>query len=102
MERAEDTDDPEAGAMAPELEVLDQVLGGDLSLDLIAGLFLEPARCRIAVDAMLRAGDVTLLDASGETLPTWTFRKLQHDPAIWVQGTPYRLSITEVGAGRIT
>ena len=87
--------------MIPELEVLDQLLGGDLPVNVIAGLFSESSRCRKAIGAMLHQGEILLLDPEGSPLPIWRYRELQSNDDFWSEGTLYRLSITEIGAKRI-
>jgi hypothetical protein len=88
--------------MTPELDVLDQLLGGDLSLAVIAGLFSDQDHCRQAIGGMVKAGDVCILNADGERLPAWRYRELENAPDIWSKATPYRLSITETGAKRVS
>jgi hypothetical protein len=87
--------------MIPELEVLDQLLGGDLPLNVIAGLFPDRDRCRRAVGAMLKGGEVCILDAAGQPVPEWRYRELEYAPDIWSEGTTYRMSIADAGAKRI-
>ncbi len=87
--------------ISPELEVLDQLSGGDLPLNVIAGLFVEPVHCRTAVAAMLSDGQVQILTPDGIAIPAWKYRELEHEPDFWGSSTTYRLSITERGAKRI-
>jgi hypothetical protein len=89
-------------SMAPELEVLDQLLGQDISLDLIAKLFPDREHCRRAVQAMLKDGDIRIVDSEGVPIPEWRYRELQHQPEFWERDTPYRLTITEQGAKRVS
>ncbi len=88
--------------MSPEIEVLDQLLGGDLPLNVIAGLFPDLHRCRRALAAMLEGGEVRMLNAEGRPIPPWRYRELEGIPSFWAKGTPYRLSITDVGAARVS
>ena len=88
--------------LAPELEVLDQLLGGDLPLNVIVDLFHNIERCQRAVSAMLHNGDISIISQSGQKIPSWRYRELQSVPQFWAQGTSYRLSITDAGAKRIT
>ena len=88
--------------MSVEREVLDQLLGGDLSLEIIAGLFPDLGHCRQAIGAMLDDGQVLLLDSSGNQIPKWRYRGLQSQPEFWSVGTPYRLSITDSGVKLVT
>jgi hypothetical protein len=89
-------------AMTPELEVLDQLVGGDLSLAVIADLFPDQDRCRQAIGAMLKAGEVCILDAQGQALAAWRYRELEDAPDTWSKATAYRLSITDAGAKRVS
>ena len=66
--------------MTPELEVLDQLVGGDLTLAVIADLFPDQDRCRQAIGAMLKAGEVCILDAQGQALAAWRYRELEDAP----------------------
>jgi len=88
--------------MTPELEVLDQLLGGDLSLGVIASLFRDKDHCRQAIGAMLNSGEVCIVDALGQALPAWRYRELEAAPDTWSEETTYRLSITDVGAKRVS
>lgn len=88
--------------MTPEIEVLDQLLGGDLPLNLIADLFPGRSRCQRAILAMLRNDEVSLLDPAGDPVPEWHYRELQDQPNFWIKGTRYRLTITNKGARRMS
>jgi hypothetical protein len=88
--------------MSPELEVLDQLLGSDLPLDVIAGLFPDQDHCRQSIQAMLFDGQIKIVDAEGVAIPDWRYRELQFQPDFWASGTPYRMSITDFGAERVS
>ena|SRR5580765_2298350 len=82
--------------MAPELETLDQLLGGDLPLPVIRGLFADQERFVLAIYAMLEAGETRLFEAGGADVPKWRW----HD--ILCNNVPStRLAITKAGAKRI-
>lgn len=87
--------------MSAELEVLDQLLGGDLPLNLISQLFADANHRNRAVPEMLRDGSVVLLGPSGSAVPQWNQRAVLADPANWESGTPYLLSLTLAGAARV-
>ena len=86
---------------SPELELLDQLLGGDLPLNVIADLFPDLRRCRQAVGAMQEAGEISILDSAGQPVPMWRYRELECEPGFWAEGTLFQMTITEVGAKRI-
>ena len=88
--------------MSTETEVLDQLLGGDLSLNIIAKLFQDQGHCQRAIQAMLRDGQVRILDAQGVPIPEWRYRELQSEPEFWAIGTRYRMSITDLGADLVS
>ena len=87
--------------MTPELEVFEQLVDSDLPVSVIAGLFSDRTRCRRATGAMLREGEIQVLDPAGRPLPGWRYRELEGDPAFWGKASPYRLAITDVGADRM-
>lgn len=87
--------------MTPEIEVLDQLVGGDLPLNVVARLFSDHDHCRKAVNAMIRAGDVLLLDAAGQAVPDWQYRELEGGANFWREGSQFQLSLTEAGARRM-
>jgi hypothetical protein len=87
--------------MSPELEVLDQLQGGDMPLRVVASLFPDEAHARRAIAAMLAAGELKLVDAEGAALPPRQLRELERQPGSWRADTRYRLAITAAGARRI-
>jgi hypothetical protein len=87
--------------MSLELEVLDQLQGGDLPLRVVASLFPDEAHARRAIAAMLAAGELELLDGEGTVLLPWQQRELERQPSSWRADTQYRLAITDAGARRI-
>jgi hypothetical protein len=86
---------------SPELEVLDQLLGGDMTLDVLRLLFWNDGDFGHAIRMMLEDGDVRLIDGEGNVLPDWKHRHVMSDSGSWARGTAYRLSITERGARRV-
>ena len=87
--------------MSLELEVLDQLEGSDLPLAVVAALFPDESHARRALLAMLRAGDVKLLDANGADVSAGGLRELERQPAPWRTVAHYRLALTEAGARRV-
>jgi hypothetical protein len=84
--------------MSPELETLDQLLGGDMSLTVIRGLFENHDRFARAIAAMLDAGEVRLVDSDGTELPGWRWREVL---AAETEAGDFWLSITDAGARRV-
>ena len=87
--------------MSPELEVLDQLQGGDLPLRVVASLFPDEAHARRAIAAMLAAGELELLDAKGTVLTPWQQSELERKSDSWCADTQYSLAMTEAGSRRI-
>jgi hypothetical protein len=61
--------------MSPELETLDQLLGGDLPLIIIKQLYADGAAFARGVQGLLDGGDVQLLSDDRVEVPRWQ----QHD-----------------------
>jgi hypothetical protein len=87
--------------MSSEIEVLDQLLGGDLPLGVVVGLFADEAHARQAITAMVQSGEVEVLE-DGAPLPLWRLRELTSQEHSLRTGTRYQLSITEAGAKRVS
>ena len=87
--------------MSLELEVLDQLQGGDLPLRVVASLFPEEAHARRAIAALLLAGEIALLDAKGAAVAPWQLRELDRQPGSWRTDSQYHLSLTDAGARRV-
>lgn len=87
--------------MSSALEVLDQLLGGNIPLRVVAGLFPDNQRCHQTIDALLEGGEVQLLDAAGAPVPLWRYRELERRAELWAAGAAYQLAITDIGANRV-
>jgi hypothetical protein len=80
--------------MSPELETLDQLLGGDLPLATIRGLYPDDASFQRGVLGLLQEGDIALI-ADGD-VPQWRWRDV-------LAAIPHGfiLRLTEQGAKKI-
>jgi hypothetical protein len=87
--------------MSLELEVLDQLEGGDMPLSVLASLFPDEAQARRAIAALVTTGEVSILDAAGTVIAPWQLRELERQPNSWRAETQYRLRLTDTGARRI-
>lgn len=85
--------------MSPELETLDQLLGGDLPLQVIRGLYPDAKAFSGGVLALLRNGDVQLL-LDGTEVPRWRWRALFEAGEVNQEMPRLRLTITDQGARR--
>jgi len=86
---------------APELETLDQLLGGDMSVTVIAKLYPTPEAFRKGILALLSCGDVVLLDANGNAVPTRRWREIFPDGSDTEQLEHFRVRVTPQGAKKI-
>ena len=62
--------------MSAELETLDQLLGGDLSLKVIRNLYSDEENFRQGVLGLLSSGDVRLLMSDQTPVPGWRWAEL--------------------------
>ena len=86
--------------MSPELETLDQLTGGDLSLKAIRQLFPSDEEFSRGVLGLLSCGDVTLRSAKGVEVPNWQWGNLVPGKKS-ERSENLRLRITPQGAHRI-
>ncbi len=85
----------------PELETLDQLLGGDLSLAIVRQLFTSDENFLAGVHGLLAGGDVRLVTDDGSDVPNWRWRELFNDGAALTELSKLTLALTEQGATRI-
>jgi len=82
--------------MSPELETLDQLVGGPLTLAVVRRLYPDTRRFNVGILSMLESGDITMVDAAGQPIPTWDQRRHLTDLT-----DDFRLAITDRGIKRI-
>jgi hypothetical protein len=89
--------------MAPELETLDQLLGGDLSLAVVRQLYPDDETFRRGVLGLFTCGDVRLfmMNHTEMPIPEWRWRELFVDGEITNEISSMKLSITKQGINRI-
>src|SRR6516162_6958108 len=92
---------PQVRMLSPELETLDQLLGGDLPLTVIATLYSTPEAFHKGVQGLLSCGDVLLLDTDGNALPEWRWREVFAPSSEAALLGHFRLRVTPQGAKRI-
>jgi hypothetical protein len=88
------------GQLSPELETLDQLLHGDISLGVIRKVFPDDGAFLRGVKSLLVAGDVSLW-VEGEPVTQWQWRELFGDGAAIATLQIYSVRLTEQGARRI-
>jgi hypothetical protein len=83
--------------MSPELDTLDQLLGGDLPLGVIRRIYPDDTRFAHGLSGLLHTGEVRLV-ADGTELPRWRWREVLAAPDAW---PGVWVSLTPAGARRI-
>lgn len=87
--------------MSPELETLDQLIGGDLSLGIVLSLYPDAAAFKRGVLGLIKSGDVQLLTIGDVEMPAWRYQELFANGAIMQELDLMKLRITDQGAQRI-
>jgi hypothetical protein len=87
--------------LQPELETLDQLLGGDLSLTIIRTLYPSDITFVQGVLGLLFSGDVRLLSPDGNDVPEWQWRKFVTQLVAPPTINNLHLRITDRGVRRI-
>ncbi len=87
--------------MSPELETLDQLLGGELPLAVIRNIYPDTDAFRMGVFGLLTSGDVCLLTIDHADVPRWRWRELFVDRTAMKDLGNMQLKITAQGARRI-
>jgi hypothetical protein len=88
--------------MTPELETLDQLLGGDLPLRVVRDLYPDLDHFRRGVLGLLTCGDVRLLKTDETEVPSWRWRELFAGGGGAIELANMKLRITAEGTRRIT
>ena len=87
--------------MSPELETLDQLLGSELSLNVIIRLFPDGSAFKRGVLGLIDAGDVCLVAKDGSEIPHWRCRELFVNGTVMQELEQMKLRITAEGVRRI-
>jgi len=86
--------------MSPELETLDQLIGGELSLAIVRTLYSSDERFLQGTTGLLSSGDVVLVTAEGIRVPDWQIRELLN--AAPSSRECFKLRLTDQGARRMS
>lgn len=87
--------------MTPELETLDQLLGGNLSLTVVRNFYPDIQSFTGGILGLLRCGDVILKTVQEAEVPSWRWRELFVDGTIAEELNNLQLEITEQGAQKV-
>jgi hypothetical protein len=88
--------------MSSELETLDQLLGGALSLEIILRVYPDANAFQRGVHGLLSNGDVRLLADDGVEVPSWRWRELFIEGGVTKELDQLKLDITEQGVRKIS
>ena len=86
---------------SPELETLDQLLSGDLSLTVIRELYPDNDTFLRGVHSLLQAGDARLMSCKQLEVPKWRFRELFLKGTVFDELAQLVLQLTALGARRV-
>lgn len=89
-------------AQSSEMETLDQLLGGEKDLSIIRQLFSSDESFTQGVLALLRNGDVRLLEPSGAHVAQWRWRLLLEEGEVLTALSSFALDITPTGAAKMS
>ena len=87
--------------MSLELEVLDQLAGGDMAVTVLRARFKDVTHFERAILALVEAGEIEVLDTSDSIVALWRLQKLSREVAAWWDGDTLRARITHAGARRV-
>lgn len=88
--------------LSPELETLDQLVGGDLQLAIIRRLYPDAQAFMRGVLGLLSSGDVCLITNDGFDVPRWRWRELFVEGVAVEELGDLKLKITDQGARKIS
>jgi hypothetical protein len=84
----------------PELETLDQLVGGDMALSVIRQVFPTDDGFVQGIFGLLQQGDVVLV-AHGAVVPEWQVRVLFREKQVLGELERYALRLTKAGASKV-
>jgi hypothetical protein len=84
-----------------ELETLDQLFGGELSLAVTRTVYTDDASFARGVHALLLNREVELLSADGVAVPQWRWRGIFVDGRFGEEMRGLKLRITDRGSQRV-
>ena len=87
---------------SPELETLDQLLGGEQSLQAIRPLYPDDERFLKGLSRLVSSGDLRLLTSEGAEVPAWQWHTLFVKGSLLLELDRFRLKLTVRGARKIS
>jgi len=87
---------------SPELETLNQLLGGALPLATIRHLYPDDDRFLRGLSRLLSSGQLRLLTVEGADVPSWQWHTLLVKGTILLELDGFRVKLTARGARRVS
>jgi hypothetical protein len=87
--------------VALELDILDQLLGGDMSLAEIHRLYTDDKAFAHSIHSLLACGDIRLLAEDGSEVPRWRWRELFVEGDVLKSLSHFMLTLTDQGTRRV-
>ena len=89
-------------AQSPEMETLDQLLGGGMRLSIIRRFYDSDESFTRGTLGLLQSGDVRLLDQSHTEVPRWRWRPLFEHGEVLTGLESFTLDVTDAGAAKVS
>ena len=89
-------------SLSPEMETLDQLLGGEMRLNIVRRLYDSDQSFTRGILSLLQAGDVRLLDDAHAEVPNWRRRALFDDGEVLSALHSFTLEVTAAGAAKVS
>ena len=87
--------------MSPEIETLDQLLGGELPLTVVLGFYPDADAFKTGLSGLLSNGDVRLYRLGGSEVSDWQWRELFRDKSALDGLANLKLRITQQGIDKL-
>jgi hypothetical protein len=89
-------------AQSAEMETLDQLLGGEMRLNIIRQVYDSDDAFMRGTLGLLQSGDVKLFDESHTEVPRWRWRPLFEQGEVLSALESFTLDVTETGAAKVS
>jgi len=84
-----------------EIEILDQLSAGGMTLGVLRAVSPGDERFLQAIHGLLRAGDIELFARDGSAVPDWKWRELLEERSLPGDFDQFQAQVTDQGAAKI-